>query len=223
MTINIVNHTNRKVGTMSLPKAIFGQLVKPSLLAQAIRVYQANLHQGSKKTKTRGEVNRTTAKIWRQKGTGRARHGSRKAPIFVGGGIVFGPNPISSPKKDLPKNMKRLALLGSLSQKVQTKDLIVLDSLAGFNGKTKSAQAIFTAIAGYQKGPKTNLLLVLPQVDPTCLRSCQNLAGLIVTQAKRLNFIDILTCQKLILVKEAIAVISAHYTAKSKLPLTVKS
>src|SRR3989337_4392523 len=103
MNIDIVNSQNKKVDTMTLPKEIFGLPDNPNLMAQAIRVYLANQHQGSKKTLTRGEVNRTTAKVWKQKGTGRARHGSRKAPIFVGGGIAHGPRGVTAASLKLTK------------------------------------------------------------------------------------------------------------------------
>src|SRR3989344_1873864 len=101
---------------MALPKEIFGQEVNTKLLAQAMRVYMTNLKKFTASTKTRGEVRGSTAKIYRQKGTGRARHGAITAPIFVGGGIVFGPKP-RKVVLDLPKKMKKAALLAALSDK----------------------------------------------------------------------------------------------------------
>src|SRR3989344_6029979 len=105
-----------KSGTLALPKEVFGTKVNNSLMAQAVRVYLANQRQGNATTKTRGEVQGSSKKIYRQKGTGRARHGSLRAPIFVKGGIVFGPKPRDF-SLDLPKKMKRKALFSSLSAK----------------------------------------------------------------------------------------------------------
>jgi len=208
---------------MTLPKEIFGLPDNPNLMAQAIRVYLANQHQGSKKTLTRGEVNRTTAKVWKQKGTGRARHGSRKAPIFVGGGVAFGVNPISSPKLDMHKKMKRSALLGALSQKARDSEIIVLDSVKSFDGKTKTAAKILTSIAAYAQSPSDKLLLILPVIEAKCLASCRNLPGLTLTQAKRLHLLEILDSHKLIFVKDAIDTIKDHLFTKTPAKAKVTS
>src|SRR5882724_11511103 len=122
---------------VTVPAAIFGEKVNKTLLAQAVRVYLANKRQGNASTKTRGEVDGSTRKIYRQKGTGKARHGSVRAPIFVHGGVVFGPKPRDF-SLSLPKKMKRKALFSALSAKLQGKELIVVSSLETITPKTKN-------------------------------------------------------------------------------------
>src|SRR3989344_8900364 len=117
--------SGRASGTLSLPKEIFGKEVNKKLLAQALRVYSTNQKIFTGSTKTRGEVEGSTAKIFRQKGTGRARHGSIRAPIFVGGGIVFGPRP-RKVRLELPQRMKKAALLSAFSAKTADKQLMGL-------------------------------------------------------------------------------------------------
>lgn len=215
MTIDVVNASGKKVESITLPKELFGVEVKTEVLSQALRVYTDRQHQGSKKTLTRGEVNRTTAKVWRQKGTGRARHGSRKAPIFVGGGIAFGPQPKTGDKLTLNKKTKKLALVGALSLQAKNKNIIVLDGVSGFDGKTKTAENIFSTIASYQKNTQPQTLLVLASADNNCIRSCRNLPGITVSQAKRINLYEVLSSQKIIIVKDSLSTMKDTYTVKT--------
>ena len=106
---------------MTLPKGLFDVKVSPALLAQAVRVYLANQRRAHAKTKTRAEVAKTTAKMYKQKGTGRARHGSYAAPVFVGGGISHGPDGRQNQHKEMPRKMRRLAMLGALTEKAKDK------------------------------------------------------------------------------------------------------
>src|SRR5258708_225116 len=117
VSVDVIGVDGKVSGKVSLPGEMFGEKVNKTLLAQAVRVYLANQRQGNASTKTRGEVDGSTAKIYRQKGTGRARHGSKRAPIFVKGGLVFGPKPRDF-SLALPQKMKRKALFGALSAKV---------------------------------------------------------------------------------------------------------
>jgi len=122
---------------MTLPKGLFDVKVSPALLSQAVRVYLSNQRKAHAKTKTRAEVAKTTAKMYKQKGTGRARHGSYAAPVFVGGGISHGPDGRQNFRKDLPKKMKRLALLGALSEKAKEKRVEIWDGKSkDFTDKT---------------------------------------------------------------------------------------
>src|SRR6266404_5428662 len=122
VSVAVVGIDGKVSGKVSLPGEMFGEKVNKALLAQAVRVYLANQRQGNASTKTRGEVDGSTAKIYRQKGTGRARHGSKRAPIFVKGGIVFGPKPRDF-SLSLPQKMKRKALFSALSAKVKDKEV----------------------------------------------------------------------------------------------------
>ncbi len=106
----------------TLPKSIFGIKADPALLAQAVKVYLSNQRSAKAKVKTRGEIDRTNHKIYKQKGTGGARHGSRAANVFVGGGVIFGPTGGQNYKLELPTKMKRKALLGAISQKAEDKE-----------------------------------------------------------------------------------------------------
>ncbi|MEK9200546.1 MAG: 50S ribosomal protein L4 [Patescibacteria group bacterium] len=125
-TANSITIDGKAGEKVTLPKAVFGVKGRPALVAQAVRTHLSNQRSASAKTKTRAEVSKTTAKMYRQKGTGRARHGSYAAPIFVGGGIAFGPDGRQNHKMSLPKSMGRLALLAALNQKAEAKQVFVL-------------------------------------------------------------------------------------------------
>src|SRR3990167_4064766 len=122
---------------LNLPKEQFGVNASPSLLAQAVRIFLSNQRRAAAKTKTRAEVAKTTAKMYKQKGTGRARHGSYAAPIFVGGGVAHGPSGEQNYKMSLPVKMRRLALLGALSAKAEAKQVMVVTGCEKASGKTK--------------------------------------------------------------------------------------
>src|SRR5579885_383385 len=146
---------DRKVsGKVSLPHVIFGEKVNKQLLAQAVRVYLANKRQGTVSTKTRGEVDGSTRKIYRQKGTGRARHGSVRAPIFVHGGVVHGPKPRDY-SLNLPKKMRRKALFSALSAKLQDGQIKVV---AGFEKLEPKTKAFISAITPFQFDKKVQCL-----------------------------------------------------------------
>lgn len=121
---------------MTLPKGLFDVKVSPALLAQAVRVYLGNQRRAHAKTKTRAEVAKTTAKMYKQKGTGRARHGSYAAPIFVGGGISHGPDGGQNYRMGLSKKMRRLALLGALTEKAKEKKVAMFEKTAPAGEKT---------------------------------------------------------------------------------------
>ena len=142
LSVPVYSLAGEKRKDTPLPQSVTENTAKPSLIAQAIRVYQANLRQGTVSTKTRGEVTGSTRKIYRQKGTGRARHGSIKAPIFVGGGIVFGPQPRDFSLK-LPQKMRRLVALTLLGEKARTGGIKMISDLAEVAGKTKEMNQLF--------------------------------------------------------------------------------
>src|SRR3989339_2278990 len=122
---------------IKLPEKIFGAKVKPIVMAQAVRVYLSNQRKALAKTKTRADVAKTTAKMFKQKGTGRARHGSYAAPIFVGGGVAHGPSGEQNYKLSLSSKMRKLALLGALSAKASAHEIMVIEGSDKATGKTK--------------------------------------------------------------------------------------
>src|SRR3989344_6756187 len=136
LTIPVYNLEGKEVKTLDVPKEIFSVKPNPKLLAQYVRVYLTNNRQGTASTKTRGEVRGSTRKIYRQKGTGRARHGAITAPIFVGGGVVFGPKPRDYSRK-LPQKMKKAALFSALTAKRIDNAVKVIGNLDTIVPKTK--------------------------------------------------------------------------------------
>jgi large subunit ribosomal protein L4 len=159
----------------------------PSLLAQAIRVYLTNQRQGTKHAKTRGEVAGSGKKIWRQKGTGNARHGDRQAPLFVGGGIAHGPKGQENYRRKLPKKMKGLALKAILQRKKADKQLVVVKDLTLTQPKTKVlAKLLEQAVKGYKPGQK--LTLVTAAAGAAGIRRAgRNLAALNIIRAQDVN------------------------------------
>ena len=143
---DVYNTQGKVVSKIGLPKEVFGAKVNNSLMAQAVRVYLANQRMGTASTKNRGEITGSTKKIWRQKGTGRARHGSRKAPIFVGGGVAFGPRTRDYSLK-IPKKMKKAALFSALSFRQNNREIKVVTGLENISPKTKFMAQVIKKLA----------------------------------------------------------------------------
>lgn len=198
-----------KLGAAALPENLFGVTASASLLALAVNVYLSNQRQATRKAQSRSEVNRTTAKIWRQKGTGRARHGSRRAHIFVGGGVAHGPKANANFAKTLPKKMRRKALLGALSLRAKNNELVVINNLERIENKTKAFSQLLTKVVNYPETRK--VLIILPDVFEGIINASSNLKGVAITQAKRLNTHEILHANTILLAKEAIAVLDQAY------------
>lgn len=190
--------SGRASGTLSLPKEIFGKEVNKKLLAQALRVYSTNQKTFTGATKTRGEVEGSTAKIFRQKGTGRARHGSIRAPIFVGGGIVFGPRP-RSVRLDLPKKMKKAALLSALSSKAAEKVVVGVTGFEKATGKTKEIVNLMDKI----NGGKSALIVISDKMD-NVIRATHNIPDTDVLPVNQLNAFEVLRHQFLVISKEVL-------------------
>ena len=150
----------KSTGTVSLPGELFNIPNSPQLLAQYVRVYLANQRQGTASTKTRSEVTGSTRKIYKQKGTGRARHGANKAPIFVGGGIAFGPRP-QDHTLSLTKKQRTKALLMTLSSHLANNSFSVVANMAKATGKTKQMNALFTAL----NAPKGTMFVYSSTID----------------------------------------------------------
>ncbi|MEK7565426.1 MAG: 50S ribosomal protein L4 [Patescibacteria group bacterium] len=180
------------VADPNLPKEIFKVKVRPALLAQSVRVYLANQRQGTQSTKTRSEVAGTTKKVYRQKGTGGARHGDRKAPIYVGGGIAFGPKPRDFSLK-LSQKMRHLALLGALSLAAKDKKLQVVSGLEKVSGKTKDAAKFLKDF------PNKSILIVVNGFQKNTFQSFRNIKNLTVLPYNQLNAYEVLKAKTIFL------------------------
>ena len=188
----------RSLGKVVLPKEIFGQKPNEKLLLQALRVYRANSFTKTASTKTRAEVRGGGAKPWRQKGTGRARAGSKRSPVWVGGGIVFGPKPINK-KLVLPKKMKHQALISALSQKVINDKIKVISNLKKFEPKTKLAASLLKKVQVSKK-----VLIITDENIPSLKLAIRNIPDTEVEIVTNLNAYEVLTFDNILFAKEAI-------------------
>jgi len=202
MRVNVYTISGKKSGTTTLPKEIFGKEVSEKLLAQAVRVYLANKRQAPAKTKSRGEIKTSKRKIWRQKGTGRARHGSRNAPIFVKGGVAHGPRGNQNFSLKMPKKMKRAALLGALTNKADDKKIFVIEDFTKIKPKTKEAQKLIDVLLKKENTRKT--LVATLGTHKNCKRAFSNLKNVQLMPARQLNAYQVLKHKYLFLEKEAI-------------------
>ena len=184
-------------GDVELNESVFGIEPNTHLLHEAVVMQQSSKRQGTHAVKNRSEVRGGGAKPWRQKGTGRARHGSIRSPQWVGGGIVFGPNPRSYSYK-LPKKMRRLALKSALSSKVKENNLVVLDGLSLEAPKTKEIVNLLQALNVDSKA-----LIVTAEEDVTVKKSVNNLPNVKTIPVSQLNVLDLIAYDKLIISKDA--------------------
>lgn len=187
-----------KKGKITLPKVLFGQKPNLKLLAQAVRVHLARRRSGTASTKTRGEVEMTTAKWYRQKGTGRARHGARSAPIFRGGGVAHGPKPRDFDLK-IPAKMKNRALASALSAKSQENAILVIDTTQNFEPKTKKIASLLKKLK--IDGQK---VLLVHAGEENLVRASRNLPNVQILRAQDLNPYEVLNAQKLLLTRSAV-------------------
>lgn len=194
--IDLLTIKGEKAGKINLPPQIFAAEVNPQLMAQAVRVYLANQHKAHPKTKTRAEVNRTKAKWYRQKGTGRARHGSRSAPIFVGGGVAHGPTGRENHKLRMPEKMRRAALFSALTSKFKEGDILVVKGLEKIEPKTKKMAEALEKLK--VKSQKSKVMLVLPHILENISRAARNIKNLSFIQATCLNTYKVLNSGKII-------------------------
>jgi len=214
LSVPVYSLAGRVAGTMSLSKEVFGKVVNKKLLAQALRVYMTNKKHLFARTKTRGEIEGSTAKIYRQKGTGRARHGAIRAPIFVGGGIVFGPSP-RDVKLDLPKKMKKAALLSALSSKVADKAIAGLSGAEKATGKTKEAVELLSKII-IEDRKFRSVLIVTDGKKDNVIRAVRNIQGVTALSSDLINAYEVLKHDLLLLTKEAADKIGKAQTREQK-------
>ncbi len=201
MKLNLYNQKGEEIGKVEAPDEIFGVELNDELLHQVVVSQSANRRQTSAHTKDRGEVRGGGKKPWRQKGTGRARHGSRRSPIWVGGGITFGPRSDKNYKKTIPVKMKRRALFMALSSKAKDEELIIVDDFGIRDHKTKSAQVLLNSLPLSDKSG----LVVLMTPDKNEILSFRNIPKTESIQVNNLNALDILSFKRLIMTEETIS------------------
>ena len=202
MKVPVYNMAGKKVDDIELPAAVFEAKINRGLMHQALVRQMANARLGTHKAKGRSEVNRTTAKAYRQKGTGNARHGSRRAPIFVGGGVAHGPTPRKYTKK-MPRQMRRAALRSALSVKAESGDVIVLDEVSLSTPKTKEMVALVDKVAG-----GNSALLLLAEQNEYAEMSARNIEDVKTLRAGYLNIRDLLGYDKIIMPLAALDVVN---------------
>ena len=199
--VTVYDMTDKSVGEMNLSDAVFGIEPNAAVMHAAVVNYLANQRQGTQSTLTRAEVRGGGRKPWRQKGTGRARQGSTRAPQWTHGGIVFAPKPRSY-SYVLNKKVKRLAMKSALSAKAAAGELIVIDSIQMESIKTKDFRAFLSAVKADGKS-----LVVTPVKNENVIKSARNIPGVETAMANLINVYDILNAKYLVLDKEALAVI----------------
>ena len=201
MQFPVMNRSGNEVSQVDLPTDIFEAKINVGLMHQAFVRQMANARQGSHNTRSRGEIRATGAKWYRQKGTGRARHGAQSAPIFVGGGLTFGPKPRDYSKK-MPKKMRQGAIRSTLSALVRDAQLVLLDQLEMAAPNTKAMGGLIDALVGDQSA-----LVVVTAEQTTVRKSVNNLANAHSIVANYLNVRDLLKYDKVIMSLDALDVV----------------
>jgi len=213
MNIKVFDISGKELKAWDIKDDVFGK-ANTAILSQAVRVYTSNSHQKTHKVLTRGEVTGSTRKIYRQKGTGNARHGAKYAPIFVGGGIAHGPNGVRPENMILPKNMRRRALAAAMQSKLSGSLVSGLSGIKDFTGKTSGAVKLLATVATH---PKNSVLIVTDGKASSLYLSISNLQGVTMKRASLVNAFDLISSTHLIITKKALASITARVmTAKGE-------
>jgi large subunit ribosomal protein L4 len=225
LKIKVYSQDGKETKELALNPAMFGVAVKESVVHQVAVAQMANSRVAIAHTKTKGEVRGGGKKPWKQKGTGRARHGSIRSPLWKGGGVTFGPRKDRNFSQKVNKKMKVKALFMCLSDKVNNNLMVLIDKLNLAEGKTKEAITLvnnFKEILNLKtkksadkkfdiKNYKLSLLVILPQAEKNIFRAGRNLAGIKVTTADSLNVMDLLKYKNIIISEEALPVIEKTY------------
>ncbi len=193
MKVPVRNMVGEEVGTIDLPAEIFEAKINIGLMHQYVVMQQANARLGTHKTKRRGEINRTHAKWYRQKGTGRARHGNRAAPIFVGGGRAHGPIPHKY-TKDMPKQMRHAAIKSAFSALLRDGQIVIVDEVKLAEPKTKLIAGMLNALVGGEKA-----LMLLPEQNENVERAMRNMDDAMYLRASYVNVRDLLRFDRVII------------------------
>ncbi|MDP3941412.1 MAG: 50S ribosomal protein L4 [bacterium] len=211
VSMKVIDVSGKDAGTMQAPGEIFSANVNTVLIAQAVRVHLANQRAGTSSTKTRGEVTGSTRKIYRQKGTGRARHGGIRAPIFVGGGIVFGPKPRDH-SLHLTKKMTKLALFGALSAKRMENAIMVVSGMEKMAPKTKDAAKFFAASSLFGKA----VLLVTDNKAENVKKAARNLPNVSIVPFTQLSTYIVTKADNVVFLQEAVKMLQGHFLKGEK-------
>ena len=203
--VKVVDMAGKEVGEIALSDVIFGADVNGAVLHAAVRTYLMNQRQGTQSTLTRTEVSGGGKKPWRQKGTGRARQGSTRAPQWYHGGVALGPKPRDY-RIDMNKKTKRIALYSALSAKVAAGDLIVVDQIKAEGYKTRVMVNMLNAIGADKKA-----LIILPEVNAQIVKSCANIEGTKTALYNTINVYDILNAGKVVVDKAAVTMLEEVY------------
>lgn len=196
---NVYNMAGQQVGEIELSEAVFGIEPNQAVVHEVVKNHLANCRQGTQSALTKGEVSYSTAKPWRQKGTGRARAGYKGSPVWTHGGVAFAPKPRDY-SYTLNKKVKRLALKSVLSAKAQEENVVVIDEIKLDAIKTKPMAAFLKAV-----GADTKALVVTAENNDIVVKSAANIPGVLVTFANLINVYDILNAKKLVVDKAALA------------------
>ena len=203
-TVGLFNKEGNKIEDIRLNDNIFAVEVNADAMHQVVVALLANKRQGTQSAKTRAEVRGGGIKPWRQKGTGRARQGSIRAPQWIKGGVVFAPKPRDY-RMSIPKSMRRVAMLSALTSKVQNDEMVVLDSLTLEAPKTKEIVKMLNAF----NAKKT--LIVTAEANETVYKSARNIEGVAVLPVNNINVYDLLKYSKVIMTKDAVSKIEEVY------------
>jgi large subunit ribosomal protein L4 len=200
MKVTVYNQAGKETGEAALPKEIFEVEFNADLVHQVAVSQMANKRQISAHTKNRSEVRGGGKKPWRQKGTGRARHGSIRSPLWKGGGITFGPRNDKIYEKDIPKKMRRKALFMMLSKKAKDNQIVLLEDLQSEKPKTKEVAKSLAKLPSKTQ----SLLIALPKYDKNIFLSARNIKKTSINEARNLNVLDLLNYKYLLLTKDSI-------------------
>lgn len=207
VNVQIHDKKGKTKGKVDLPASVFDLEWNADLVHQVLVAMQANQRAGTAHTKDRAEVSGTGKKPWKQKGTGNARHGSRRSPIWVGGGIAHGPRSDRDYSQKINKKMKNKALFIALSSKLRDNQILFVDSLELSDAKTKNAQEVITALSsvkGFEtldtKKNPNNIFVVMPNKNIDLEKSFQNLSNVTVTEARSLNMLHVANHRYLVIV-----------------------
>lgn len=200
MQLKMIKATDQNA-KLNVSDDLFVKKVNQPLIAQAIRVYLSNQRQSTSKTQTRSDVSRTSKKVYKQKGTGNARHGDKTANLFVGGGVAHGPTGNENWKRTLTANLKKKALRNVLT--AQAKNIVVTDEILRSIGKTKEANQFLSKVGLADQ----KVLLVLPEALPLVIRSFRNIKNVFITKAKMLNVYEVAMADKILVTTKTLKVL----------------
>jgi len=209
--VKLYSQDGKSTKEITLKKEIFNVKANPVLVQQAIRTQEANSRKVIAHTKDRSDVRGGGRKPWRQKGTGRARHGSIRSPLWKGGGVTFGPRNNKNYSLKINKKAKKKALLMTLSDKCSHKKITVLDEMKLAEIKTKELMAIINKLK-----IKNSVLIVLPKSDKKIIKSANNIPKISTINANSLNVIDVVKNNNLLILKDSLKIIEETFTTKEK-------